>query len=261
MTDTGTITGVGLALSAILVALTLLISAWRRLGLERDIVVACIRAAGQLAVVGTALHLVVDDDDPLILSWLWIVVMIAFAANTTQRRVGSDVRVTGLAVGAFGAATGISIAVLFGLQVFELEGRALVPLAGMMVGNSLGATVLVCKRLVAESTEHRSEIEARLSLGLPSTTAFAPHVRRSLRQALIPQIERTKSVGIVFLPGAMVGLILAGVDASDAVLVQAAVMFLVLGSVAMTTTVMAIGVGARLFTGDHRLRMPAGTTP
>ncbi|MEM9563615.1 MAG: ABC transporter permease [Actinomycetota bacterium] len=252
----GPITPLGLALSGILVGSTLLVSAWWRLGLGRDIVVACLRAAGQLALVGAALHLVVDDDDPLILSWVWIVIMIGFAATTTQRRVGSEFRVTGLAAIAFAVATAASIAVLFGLQVFELEGRALVPLAGMMVGNSLGATVLVCKRILAEVDEHHDEIEARLALGLPGSAAFAPHVRRSLTQALIPRIETTKSVGIIFLPGAMVGLILAGVDASDAVLVQAAVMFLVMGSVTITTTVMALGLAARLFTADHRLLRP-----
>jgi putative ABC transport system permease protein len=51
----------------------------------------------------------------------------------------------------------------------------------------------------------------------------------------------------------MTGLILAGVDPLDAVRVQAAVMFLILGSVATTTTVVALGVQRRLFTRDHRL--------
>ena len=75
----------------------------------------------------------------------------------------------------------------------------------------------------------------------------------SLRTALIPQIETTKAVGLIVLPGAMTGLILAGVDPIDAVQVQAAVMYLVLGSVATTTAVMALGIRRRLFTRDHRL--------
>lgn len=253
-----TMTPIGLAFSGVLVLITVAISLWRGLDLGPDILVACGRAAAQLTLVGAALHLVVDDDDPLILSWLWIVAMIAFAAVTTQRRVGSAHRIVGLAALAFATATAVCVAVLFGFGVFELQGRALVPLAGMMVGNSLGATVLVCTRLAAEADEHRNEIEARLALGLSGSAAFAPHVRRALRQALIPQIERTKSVGIVFLPGAMVGLVLAGVDVSEAVLVQAAVMFLVLGSVTMTTAVMALGLSARFFTADHRLQTTTG---
>jgi len=252
MENVGSIGWLGLALSTTLVVITLLLSAWRRLGLTTQIVVACVRATVQLALVGLALRLVIDDS-PLILSWLWLVGMVVFAAQSTQNRVGDRLGIRGLAALAYGSTMAVAVAVLFGLSVFPLQGRALVPLGGMVIGNSLGSVVLVTKRLVAEVDEHCDEIEARLSLGLNSRNAFAPHARRALQQALIPQIERTKSVGIVFLPGAMVGLVLAGVDAQDAVLVQAAVMFLVLGSVAITSTVMTIGVSRALFTSDHRL--------
>jgi putative ABC transport system permease protein len=61
-------------------------------------------------------------------------------------------------------------------------------------------------------------------------------------------------VGIVFLPGAMVGLILAGVDPADAVKVQVSVMYLVLGSVATTTAVMSLGISRELFTPADQLR-------
>ncbi|MEO0495091.1 MAG: iron export ABC transporter permease subunit FetB [Actinomycetota bacterium] len=254
MDDASSIGWLGLALSTILVVITIVLSLWRQLGLTREIVTACVRAAAQLAVVGLALGLVIDDDAPLVFSWIWIVGMVAFAAQSTQNRVGDRLSVRAVAAAAYGAATAAAIAVLFGLQVFPLEARALVPLAGMMVGNALGAVVLVAKRLIAEVDEHGDEVEARLALGLTARDAFAPHARRALRQALIPQIEKTKAVGIVFLPGAMVGLVLAGVDAQDAVLVQAAVMFLVLGSVAITATVMTLGVSRALFTPDHRLR-------
>lgn len=247
----------GLALSGILVAVAVAISISRSLGLERSILWAALRALGQLLVVGAALHLVVDDDDPLVWSWLWIVVMIAFAAWTVGRRVPDVAQVTRLAALAFTAAAAVTLGVLFGLGVFELEGRALVPLAGMMVGNSMSATVLVARRVSAEATEHRGLIEGRLSLGLTSEQSFAPHLRAALRDALTPQIETTKAVGIVFLPGAMVGLILAGVDPVDAVRVQAAVMYLVLGSVATTTAVMGIGLGRRMFTRDHRFVGPS----
>ncbi|HYZ99646.1 MAG TPA: ABC transporter permease, partial [Acidimicrobiales bacterium] len=71
--------------------------------------------------------------------------------------------------------------------------------------------------------------------------------------ALTAQIESTKAVGLVFLPGAMTGLILAGVDPVDAVLVQAAIMYLILGAVATNVVVIGLGLTRRLFTPDHRL--------
>ena len=77
---------------------------------------------------------------------------------------------------------------------------------------------------------------------------------------MIPQIETTKAVGLVFLPGAMTGLILAGTPPLAAVKVQAAVMYLVLGAAATTTAVVALGVQRRLFTNDHRLAVPSRTS-
>jgi putative ABC transport system permease protein len=147
----------------------------------------------------------------------------------------------------------VTLGVLFGFGVFPLEGRTLVPLAGLMVGNSMTATVLCARRVVEELRDKRLEVEARLALGQPGREAARPYVRRALRTALIPQIETTKAVGIVVLPGAMTGLILAGVAPIDAVMVQAVVMFLVLGATATATTVVAIGLVRRLFTPDHRL--------
>jgi putative ABC transport system permease protein len=70
---------------------------------------------------------------------------------------------------------------------------------------------------------------------------------------MTPQIESTKAVGLVFLPGAMTGLVLAGVDPLDAVMVQLAIMLLILGGVAVVATVMALGASRQLFTPDERL--------
>lgn len=147
----------------------------------------------------------------------------------------------------------MTLGVIFGLRVFPLQPRTLVPIAGMMIGNSMTATVLVARRLVDELRDKRDEVEARLALAQPYRQAAAPYLRTALRAAVSPQIETTKATGLVFLPGAMTGLILAGVSPVQAVLVQAVVMFLILGSVAATTVVVALGLVRRVFTRDHRL--------
>lgn len=243
----------GLALSGILIAVALVLSTVRRLGLEKDLIVAAVRALAQLLVVGFALKLVVDGDDPLVFTWIWIAVMVAVASWTVGRRAPDVPKVVPLALVSFAAAAAVTLGVLFGLRVFEPTGRAIVPMAGVMVGNSMTATVVVARRLVAEARDHRDLIEARLALGLSSQDAFAPHLREALRTGLVPQIETTKTVGLIALPGAMTGLILAGVEPVDAVRVQVAVMYLVLGSVSTTAAVMGLGLTRRLFTRDHRL--------
>jgi putative ABC transport system permease protein len=244
---------IGLAASGVLVALAVAISWWRHLGLEGSMVWASLRALVQLLLVGVALHLVVQPGQPLAYSWIWVGVMVVFAAWTVQRRAPEVPGAFGLGVVAFAASAVVSLGVLFGFGIFPVDNRTVVPLAGMVVGNSLAATVLVGRRIVEDLADKRDEVEARLALGLPSSAAGAPYLRDAVRTALIPQIETTKAVGIVFLPGAMVGLILAGAEPAAAVKVQVAVMYLILGSVATTTTVVAIGLSRRLFTADHRL--------
>ena len=69
----------------------------------------------------------------------------------------------------------------------------------------------------------------------------------------MPPLPQWYAVGLVFLPGAMTGLILAGADPVDAVLVQAAIMYLILGCVATNVVIIGLGLSRRLFTPDHRL--------
>jgi len=250
----GQVSWIGLATSLALVVFAAAISLWQRLGLERQVLWAAARALVQLLLVGGALTLLFAPGRSLWWSWAWTAGMIAYAGDVARRRAPEVPRLAPLTIAAFAAAAAITLGVIFGLRVFPLQARTLVPIAGMMIGNSMTATVLVARRLIDELRDKRDEVEARLALGQPSRRAAAPYLRIALRSAISPQIETTKATGLVFLPGAMTGLILAGVAPVQAVLVQAVVMFLILGSVATTTVVVALGLVRVVFTRDHRLR-------
>ena len=118
---------------------------------------------------------------------------------------------------------------------------------------------VAAQRLVEATGDRRADIEARLALGLTSADAARPTVRGVLRTAILPQVETTRGLGLIFLPGAMTGLILAGVDPLDAVLTQAALMYLITGATVVTATATALLGRRRLFTEDHRLRPLART--
>lgn len=246
----------GLAASLILIAVTLGISAWRRLGLERDVVVAVVRAAAQLLAVGYALGLIIIPDEPeknIGFAWGWLAFMVVFAAWTVSRRAPEVPGVFRLALQALVTSTAVTIVVIFGLGIFPPETRTIIPIGGMMVGNAMSSTVVAGRRILAEFSEKRPDVEARLALGQSWQDASRPSLRSALRTGMTSQIETTKAVGLVFLPGAMTGLILAGVEPVDAVMVQAAIMFLILGAVAINVVVIGTGVTKRLFTDDHRL--------
>jgi len=242
---------VGLATSMVLVVVAVVLSLVKDMGIERSILWASARALVQLLAVGAVLAFILDRDRPVGLSFLWVLAMVVVAAVTVRLRVPEVPGAGLLAFASVGVATVVGLGVMIGLGIFPLEGRTVVPLSGMIVGNALASTVVVSRRLVTEVADKRAEIEARLALGQPWQEASRPYVRSALRTALLPAIERTKIVGLVALPGA--GLILAGVDPAAAVKIQAAVMFELLGAEAAAVTVIALGLTRRLFTPDHRL--------
>lgn len=250
----GDVNALGLATSLILVGVALVVSLTQQLHLERQLIWATVRAFVQLIVMGFVLAWLLQPGRSVIFSWLWVAAMVVFAAWTVRNRAPEVPGLFSMALAAMGAATLITMGVIFGLGIFPMEARAIVPLGGMMIGNSLSGTVLAARRVSDELTEKRPEVEARLALGQSARQAGRPYVRAAMRTALTPQIESTKAVGLVFLPGAMTGLILAGVDPVDAVLVQAAIMYLVLGAVATTSVVVGLGSIRQLFTPDYRLR-------
>lgn len=259
--DDASIGWVGLGLSLILVGVAVGLSLWQGLRLEREMLWATGRALVQLLATGYVLVFVIDEDTPIAWAWAWVVVMVGVAALTARRRAPEVPGIALLTLAATSASAAISLFVVFGLGIYPMVGRAVVPIAGMMIGNSIGSIVVASRRILAELAERRPEVEARLALGQPWQQASKPFVRSALRTALTSQIENTKAVGLVFLPGAMTGLILAGADPVEAVLVQAAIMYLILGAVATNVVIIGLGLTRHLFTPDHRLvRLVRGDT-
>lgn len=249
----GEVGWVGLACSLVLVAVAIAISLRERLRLERELVEAVVRSIVQLLLAGAALGLIVKDDAWLGWSWLWVLGILLFAARTVQQRAPRLPGAFWIALTAQAASASIGLLTAFATGMFEVSGRTVVPVSGMVIGNSLKAAVVAASRMVEATSDRRADIEARLALGLPSSEAVRPTMRGVLRNAVLPQIENTRGLGIVFLPGAMTGLILAGVDPLQAVLTQAALMYLITGATVVTATVTAMLAVRRLFSADHRL--------
>ena len=166
----GDVTALGLLASLLLIAVAVGLSRWQRLGLEPSIVVAVVRATVQLLVVGFGLGLVLDDDAPLAWSWLWVVGIVVFAAVTVQRRAPAVPGLFGVALTAEVVTAVLSLGVIFGLSIFPLESRTLVPVAGMILGNALSAAVLAARRLVEDKCSLRRVTGSVKNLSIMYTT-------------------------------------------------------------------------------------------
>ncbi|MDD7941427.1 ABC transporter permease [Actinomycetospora lutea] len=74
--------------------------------------------------------------------------MVAYAGWTARRRSPEVPRLLPIAAVSFLAASAVTMLVIFGLGVLPLSSRTLVPIAGLIIGNAMTATVLVGRRLV-----------------------------------------------------------------------------------------------------------------
>jgi putative ABC transport system permease protein len=244
-----------LAATLVLVALAAAVSIWQRAGLEEDIAIAVARSFIQLTAIGFVIQFIFDQDQ-LVFVVALLTVMVLFGAFTARGRARAVPSAFGPLLAALALAAAVTLVLVVALGVFDPEPRFLVPVGGMVVGNSMTAAAVALNRLGDEVRGSAARIEATLALGATSTQAMLPVLRRSLRSAMIPLIDSTKTTGIVFFPGTMVGTLLAGASPTDAVRLQLILLYTLLGSVSIAALV-ATGLAYRnFFTPAQQLREP-----
>lgn len=252
MTDlSGAVGFAEVALSMLLVAVAVVISRVRRVGLEGDMTVALVRSFAQLLAVGYVLEFVFDGHGGL--TFAALAVMVGTAAWTSGRRARSVPGARGVAAAAIAVAAAATLGVVLALGIVPAEARAVIPLGSMVLSNAMVAASLVMTGMHDRLATSRREVEARLSLACTAREAALPAMREALRAGMLPIVENTKVVGLVALPGAMTGMILAGAPPLDAIRLQLVVMYLLLGGNAFAALVAAELAVRRLFTPEHQL--------
>jgi UDP-glucose/iron transport system permease protein len=241
------------AASLALVALAAAISYWQKADLERDIGIATVRSFVQLTAIGYAIKLIFEADT-LWLVFALLAVMVVFGALTARSRAK---RVPGAfwpLLIALALAGGTTLGLVVALGVFEPIARYLVPVGGMVIGNAMTASAVALNRLGDEMADSRPKIEATLALGATAQEAAAPFVRRALRSGMIALVDSTKTTGLIFFPGTMVGMLLAGANPTDAVRLQLILLYALLGSVAIAGLVATALAYRNFFTPAQQLR-------
>ena len=243
----------GVAASVALVAMAFVVVVREGLGLGREVVVSAVRAAVQLVAVG-ALLLLLFRHTGLLGALAWVTAMVLLAGRVAGGRAKGLPGATRVATLSVAGGVIATVGLLLAAQVIETSGRVVIPVAGMVVTGAMQGASLTLQRMRDEAKTGRREVEARLALGLASRDAFGPHLRTSLRTTMIWAIDGTKVVGLISLPGATVGLLLAGVDPLTAIRYQVVVMYMLLGATAVSGVLSArLGLRA-LFDDAHRLR-------
>ncbi len=243
----------GVLASVLLVAIAVLVSIRSRLGLTRELLWAAARAFLQLLAVGAVLT-VLFARAGLPGALLWVSGMVGVAGHVAAGRAQGLPGGRRIAWTAVGSGTGTTLGVLLVVGVIEPVPEVIVPVGGMVVSGAMTAATLTMRHLADTAHSQRADIEARLALGLSADEAMAPHLRRAATMALLPAIDSTKVVGLIALPGAMTGLILAGVAPIVAVRYQIVVMYMLLGAASVSAVVATRMTRGALFDDADRLR-------
>ncbi len=189
------------------------------LGNGRDEVVAATRATVQLGVVGALIAVVLGSWG---LTLGFVVLMTVVASVTAAGRMQAVPRWWASVPIVLGAIP--VTAVLLGVGLLPWEPIAVIPTAGILVGNAMTATSLAGRRCLESLAERRGEREAALALGLMPRDAALLVCQDAARLALIPGLDQTRTVGLVTLPGAFVGTLLGGASPMEAAALQLVVL-------------------------------------
>lgn len=245
-----------LAIALLFVAIAAAASRLQRLGLERDISIGTIRTFVQLFTVGYVLQYVFAAD-----RWLPVIaaltIMTAVAGhNAVSRQTGAKTGLMAVMTASIASGSAITL-VLVTAAVLKVrpwyKPQYVIPLAGMIIGNSMTGAALAVNRLATELNLRRDQIEAALALGATSREAAAGALSEAVRAAMMPTINSMMTVGLVQLPGMMTGQIISGANPADAVRYQIVVMLMIAGATAITAITVTLGSLAVFFTPAHQL--------
>jgi putative ABC transport system permease protein len=245
-----------LAVASLLVVVAGLVSLGLRLGLEGRLAWAALRTVVQLLLIGYVLKWVFNLNDPLLLG-LVVLVMLGAAARAAVGRPAKTFSGLGWRAVLVLAATGLLTTYAVTGVIIDVRPwwrpQYMIPLLGMILGNSLNGISLCLDELLERLTERRAAVEMELALGATRWEAARTPLREAVRRGMIPILNAMMVVGIVALPGMMTGQILAGADPLEAVKYQIVVMFMLAAATALGCVGVALLVYLRLFNVRHQL--------
>ncbi|MEH0470065.1 ABC transporter permease [Streptomyces sp. B21-097] len=215
----------------------------------REILFAGLRAAAQLAVVSVVITWAVKSVPGLL---TFLVVMFSVAVRTAGRRITSD-HTWWLTAAPIAAGVVPVVAALLLTGLVPLRGIALIPITGILIGGALTVTVLAGRRALDELTQRHGEVEAAMALGFLDRDARMEIARPAASEALLPGLDQTRTVGLVTLPGAFVGMLMAG---ASPVMAGAVQLFVLIALMAVQSV--AVAVTLELVARDHLHRPVPG---
>ena len=225
-----------LILSSVLLIIPIIISYKEKLELNRDIIISMLRAVIQLLVIGYVLNFIFGLDS-LIYTVILVLVMILNASINTKKKGFIIENQTVISFISILVGTVVTLGILIGSGSIGYTPNEVIPIAGMIISNSMVAIGLSYRNLINNFKNNSIEVEVKLSLGANIKQASDDIIKESIKVSIMPTIDSAKTLGIVSLPGMMTGLILAGSSPLVAVKFQIMVTFMIISSSSIATLI------------------------
>ncbi len=222
----------------------------RKINREKEIIISSIRMTFQLILTGYFLVYVFKNPNPLITVGI-ILLMEAFAIYTIYKKFKGKLSVPLKKAIAISMGFGtLACLIYFLFMVIRISPwyspQYFVPIAGMLIGNSMTGISLGVKSLIEGMSTNKNMIEEALILGATPQAASKRIIDNTFDAAIMPTINSMVGMGIVFLPGMMTGQILSGTSPTTAISYQIVIMLGILGAVALSVIIM-LQLGYRTF--------------
>lgn len=248
--------GVVQCLIAGLAVLAVMLLARRRApGLLKEISFAEVRGLLQIFAVGAILAALLRGP-----AWTSIFVlagMILAAASIVRKRAKKIPRAFVLALIAIGSGAGTILAVMTVTGVIPLKILTLVPVGSMVIANTMNTQSIFLDRFRGEVVAHVGEIESALALGASPETAVDLYLRTAFRSSLIPAVDNIRSLGIVWIPGIMAGMVLSGASPLYAALYQFVILTTIFSSAGLACFIASHLLTRRIFSEYSQLLLRA----
>lgn len=241
-----------LSLSLCFVLLAVVLSRSFKLGLEKDVLIAMIRAAVQLLIIGYVLNAIFGLENLWVVG-LFVLLMITVAALNVSKKGKNIPQITLKIFATLVVVEIITQAIMLGLGIIPAHARYIIPISGMIIGNSMVLSSLLVTRLKSEVQLRQREIIVVLSMGGTPRQAILPVLKSAVRSSMIPTIDGQKTIGLVQLPGMMTGQIIAGADPITAVRFQLLIVFTLMTSAIITSILLGLLIAPSLFNKQQQL--------
>ena len=229
-----------LALFSLILLIPLTINKRYKLGIAKDTVISVVRMTVQLVLVGVYLEYLFKLNS-LAVNLLWLAIMIVVGASSIVSKTNLPKKtlmwplIAGLSCSLFPLLAVIAIGLVKPEPFYNAQ--YMIPLTGMLLGNSLSSNIVALQNLFTAFEQRKSEYEAAISLGASPKYASFPFLQEALRKSLAPILASMATTGLVTLPGMMTGQILGGASPMVAIKYQLIIMLAIFVMLSVSVTI------------------------